>query len=508
MKYFERRDTEGISPRLLPLFAAFGLVAPMALAGSQPLVNSIIEEASEDGAEAEEEADVWTAIMGGDIVTGTGEMLRGATLLSKNGKIEAIGYDLYIPEEAEIHNVTGLRLYPGMVALSASSRITQGTLAPENPDRFVDLTSTDGEDWDAEDWDNEDWNEDWAADDTAAVASSEKGILDDYDPFSPFMTLALGAGITTVEQSGNAVKLRTDSIEDVLIAEGNLSSFSFSSGDARRRAREDFAGAADYLRAFRAWEDKGDKDAEEPDKKGVNSGALKVLRGETRAKFNASSREELLGIARLAQTYGFRPIIEGAREGWTVADELGRAGATIMLVPRERRGKESALLNAEGGSSIENAAKLYSAGCQIAVQPLSGAIDLGGIAGRDLLHLMIEAGFAVRGGLSETAALQAVTIIPARVLGCDHRVGTLEVGKDADVIVTDGDLLHYETFVQKAFVGGQLSYDKANELFYAHIRPLPEVEAAAEESDEDSKAGDGDEEPEGEDQEAGDGDDE
>ena len=75
MKHFERRDTEGISPRLLPLFAAFGLVAPMALAGSQPLANPIIEEADE-----EEEADVWTAIMGGDIVTGTGEMLRGATL--------------------------------------------------------------------------------------------------------------------------------------------------------------------------------------------------------------------------------------------------------------------------------------------------------------------------------------------------------------------------------------------------------------------------------------------
>ena len=498
MKHFERRDTEGISPRLLPLFAAFGLVAPMALAGSQPLANPIIEEADE-----EEEADVWTAIMGGDIVTGTGEMLRGATLLSKNGKIEEIGYDLFIPEEAEIHDVSGLRLYPGMVALSASSRITQGTLAPDNPDRFVDLTSTDGEDWDTEDWDNEDWNEDWAPEGAAAVADEDKGIIDDYDPFSPFMTLALGAGITTVEQSGNAVKLRTDSIEDVLIAEGNLSNFSYSSGDARRRAREDFARAAEYLRALRAFEAKGDKDAEEPDKKGVNSGALKVLKGETRAKFNASSREELLGIARLAQTYGFRPIIEGAREGWTVADELGRAGATIMLVPRERRGKENSLLNAEGGSSIENAAKLYAAGCQIAVQPLSGAIDLGGIAGRDLIHLMIEAGFAVRGGLSETAALQAVTIIPARVLGCDHRVGTLEVGKDADVIVTDGDLLHYETFVQLAFVAGELAYDKSNELFYAHIRPLPE----AEDSDADAETGDaeGTETPNDEAQEAGDG---
>ena len=90
------------------------------------------------------------------------------------------------------------------------------------------------------------------------------------------------------------------------------------------------------------------------------------------------------------------------------------------------------------------------------------------------MHLPIEAAFAVRGGLSEQAALASITIMPARALGVDHRVGTLEIGKDCDLIVTDGDLLHYETFVQFAVVEGKVVYDKQEELYFAHIRPRSE----------------------------------
>ena len=126
---------------------------------------------------------------------------------------------------------------------------------------------------------------------------------------------------------------------------------------------------------------------------------------------------------------------------------------------------------AAGGSSIENAAILHSHGVQIAIIPGSRGIDLGGIAGRDIMHLPIEVGFAIRGGLPEDAGLASVTTVPARLLGVSHRVGTLEVGKDCDLIVTDGDLLHYQTFVQYTVVDGDLVYDKQDELYFAHIRP-------------------------------------
>ncbi|MAG62983.1 hypothetical protein CMO84_05615, partial [Candidatus Woesearchaeota archaeon] len=83
----------------LPL--AMGLVAPTV--------------AQED----EDPADEWFVLQGGDVHTGTGAVLRGASVLSKNGKIAEIGYDLYIPEEAEILDVAGYRVYPGLVAIES-----------------------------------------------------------------------------------------------------------------------------------------------------------------------------------------------------------------------------------------------------------------------------------------------------------------------------------------------------------------------------------------------------
>jgi imidazolonepropionase-like amidohydrolase len=192
------------------------------------------------------------------------------------------------------------------------------------------------------------------------------------------------------------------------------------------------------------------------------------------AKFNSNDAGDLLGIARLAQTNKFRPVIGGCVEGWIVAEELGRAGAYAIITPRTRLDRTENLAH-ETGSSIENAAILHKAGVQVAVVPANTSIDMGGTSGRDLLHLPIEAGFAVRGGLSDKAALEAITIVPARLLGIDHRVGTLEVGKDADLVLTDGDILHYQTFVQYTVVGGEQVYDKEEEVFYAHIRPRAEV---------------------------------
>ena len=128
------------------------------------------------------------------------------------------------------------------------------------------------------------------------------------------------------------------------------------------------------------------------------------------------------------------------------------------------------------------------------------------------MALPVEAGFAVRGGLPESAAFAGITIEPARELGVDHRIGTLELGKDADMIITDGDVMHYQTFVQWAVVDGKVVYDKQAELYFAHIRPRPEATLAPEsrldagetaEEEPEEGAGDGAEEAGAE--EAGDG---
>ena len=267
--------------------------------------------------------------------------------------------------------------------------------------------------------------------------------------------------------------------------------WSLNNPSSIRSAREKYAATARYLDEYRAWEERSDKDEKEPKKpKDFDNSAFRVLKGEVFARFNANAREELLGIARFAQEYQFRPVIFGCQEGWTVADELGRAGAYAVVTPRARSVKDERLVR-DGGTSIENAAKLHQAGVQVAIIPANTGFDLGGETGRDLWHLPVEAGFGVRGGLSEQAALDSITLVPARILGVDDRVGTLEVGKDFDAIVTDGDLLHYETFVQFAVVAGELVYDKQDEVFFAHIRPRPDrpltVESKAEALEEESE---------------------
>lgn len=412
----------------LTLFSAAALQPAFALAPAPVLEDE----------DAEEEEDTYLALVGGDIHTGMGGVLRGATILSKNGKIEAFGYDVVVPEDAEVVDVSGMRVYPGLIAVGSFG-----------------------------------------------LFGGSGNLTDSVDPYNQSMTLALAAGVTTAVNGSSVAKLKRGHIEDLVIKSRAFDTLSYSNGNpsGQIKVRENLKKAAAYLREYRKWEveKRSNKELKEPSKKGVDQNSVDILTGKARPKFSANDRTDLLEIARLAQEFGFRPIIEGCAEGWTVADELGRAGVTAIVTPRTRRAKSEQQV-ADAGTSIENAAKLHAHGVPVVVVPASRGISLGGIVGQDLLHLPIEAGFAIRGGLSEQAAFESITVQAARVLGLGHRIGSIEVGKDADLIVTDGDLLHYQTFVQWAIVDGEIVYDKQEEMFFAHIRPRPESALAPEES--------------------------
>ncbi|MEM7305135.1 MAG: amidohydrolase family protein [Planctomycetota bacterium] len=519
-------------------FALFlALLTPPALASASFDDDDKKKDADEEE-EEEEDKDRWYAITGGDVYTGTGAVLRGATVLSKNGKIEEVGFDLFLPEETEVLDATGYRVYPGLVAVQGTSRISRGLFAaeqfePADPSLAHDHTHSDDntdplhpdDDWESaaksafatdDDYDHGD-----ASADTQGAAEREErpDFEHGFDPFSSYLVMALSTGITTVDQSGVAAKLKRGEIDGVAMKEKYLATYAWTSS-SRKDVRAKFERASEYLREMEVYEQKkkSNKELKEPSKKGVDTSVVDVLEGRKLAKFNSNDRDDLLTIARFAQQYGFRPVIQGCREGWTVAEELGRAGAYAIVTPRTRRPKDERLVRA-GGTSIENAAVLHKHGVQVAIIPANTGIDLGGITGRDLLHFPVEAGFAIRGGMPAAAALAGITIIPARILGVDHRVGSLESGKDMDVIVTDGDVLHYQTFVQWAVVDGKLVYDKQDELLFHHIRPRPEPpapepepEAPAEDHDEsdeeeghhDDEEGSGDDEEHEEDDDDGD----
>lgn len=149
-------------------------------------------------------------------------------------------------------------------------------------------------------------------------------------------------------------------------------------------------------------------------------------------------------------------------EAWLVSEELAESGVSVTITPRVRRqgnfGKEES-----SGSWIETPRVLEESGVRFAVSALSSSISLGGLAGRDLTSLPLEAAFAIRGGASSAEALRALTISPAKMLGIDDRVGSLEEGKDADLLILTGDPLDYQTYVQTAIVNGRVVYERAKD---------------------------------------------
>jgi len=379
-----------------------------------------------DEKKKKEKKDEWLAVLHGDVHTITDGVLRGATILAKNGRIHEIGYAVEIPKEAATIDATGMHVYPGLVAVNSS-----GILGGEP----VDYTT---------------------------------------DVYSQSMTFALAYGWTTVVSGNSAGKLTWGSLDGLLLRDNLWLRMGYSSGDERRRVRDDLDAARDFRRRKKQFDH--DKAAgltvEEPKPERVNDAYLKLLDGDLLARFNASSAEDLRSISKLVTEYGFRAVIFGATEGWVVAEELGRAGVSCVISPHTVR-RTNDELNRANGATIENAALLHSHGVQVAVIPQGQRLSVDGLVDRDLRTPTIEAAFAVRGGLPRAAAEESLTINAARVLGVDDRVGSLEVGKDADWIVLDGELIDYESLVYYTVVNGRLVYDKAKEPLFAGVRPRP-----------------------------------
>ncbi len=383
----------------------------------------------ERDAQADKPDDRYFAVTGATVHTVSGPTLEGSTVLCKNGKIIALGHNVVIPEQAEKLDAQGFHLYPGLVAVQS-----EGLVGAEPPE-------------------------------------------DSTDAFSLYLTLGLAGGVTTAVSGNTAVKLSYGTLEDHVLKRNLFYSITYSRQNPsdRQKLRGTLDRVRQYIRDLEQYELAKPQHpaAKEPDKawlKGDYEHALKLLRHETTAVATANTADQLRDLTELAQQYGFQLVLRGAHEGWIVAPEMARAGASAMITPRVRFDRNEDV-NRLNGSSIENARILAQHGVPLAVVPLSTRISLGGIAGRDLMHLPLEAAFAVRGGLPADAALRAITIDAARILGVDHRVGSVEEGKDADFVIVDGDLLHYMTLVRWTIVNGQIAYDKQKEALLDHIRP-------------------------------------
>ncbi len=174
---------------------------------------------------------------------------------------------------------------------------------------------------------------------------------------------------------------------------------------------------------------------------------LEVLAGKRIVHFHTHRHDDILTVLRLAKEFGFRPVLHHVSEGWQVAPEIAAAGAPCSVIALDSPGGK----HEASRYSLTMAAALHRAGVQVAIHT-DDAIT-------DSRYFLRSGALAVRFGLEEDVALAALTKNGAEMLGLAARVGTLEVGKDADFVVLSGDPLSIWTQVLETWVEGSKVFD-------------------------------------------------
>lgn len=170
-----------------------------------------------------------------------------------------------------------------------------------------------------------------------------------------------------------------------------------------------------------------------------------VLQREVPLMVTADRAQDIASVLRLAREFDIELLLDSAAESYLLIDEIKAAGVAVIIHPSMYRA-----VRERENMSFETAAKLRAAGIPVAMQ--SGYESYV----PKTRVVLFEAAIAAANGLSFDAALAAITIDSARILGIDDRVGSLEVGKDGDVAVYDGDPFEYISHCVGVVIEGQI----------------------------------------------------
>ena len=174
---------------------------------------------------------------------------------------------------------------------------------------------------------------------------------------------------------------------------------------------------------------------------------VEILEGRRIVHWHTHRHDDILTALRIAREFGFTPVLHHVSEGWRVAEEIAAAGAPASIIVLDSPGGK---LEARG-LIFRTGAALEAAGVRTAYHTDDPIVD-----SRFFLR---EAALGVRAGMSREAAIESLTLAGAEMLGLADRVGSLEVGKDADLIVLTGDPLSIYTHVEQTWVDGEKVYD-------------------------------------------------
>lgn len=494
-----------------------------------PLVAEDKKDDDKSDSKKKESKSAVTAIVGGDIHPVTGPVVRKGTILIEDGKIKDIGQSVEVPEDATVIDATGKTITPGFVAINMS-RVGMGRAPSGkeklvdglNPfDRnlkyalgvgitsgCVELAARRGRFGRRAD------------DGTPAeifpgleepVEEFVTEAMMDYGDLDTALCPCCGLPVLPTEpitsqppaapkpQKMAVLKMSFSDLDSMLLKEdvfysvspgalsGALARHNFrknlklarqtiaeekkagekkpSTSRSRTTAAKPAADAKSKAGAKPAAKSSSASKSKTAKKPKADPNLVKLLKGEVTMLVRANTVSEINDMVDLAMEQGFDLVVQGGIEAWVVADKLAAAGVGVIYTPRMRRRARKGL-EEETGSFVESPRIFQDKGIPFSIATLSNSISMNGLAGRDLTSLPLEAAFAVRGGADERAALKAITITPARMLGLDDRIGSLEEGKDADILILNGSPLDYRTYVEQAIVAGKVAYERKEDKVY------------------------------------------
>ncbi len=387
---------------------------------------------------AQEKAQVFS---GAQIIPIAGAPIANGVLVVQGGKILAVGAagQVTLPAGAEIHDVTGKFLMPGLV--DSHSHIGGGTggdgSGPIHPDARV-LDSIDVRD--------------------ASIQKAQAGGLTTANVMPGSGHLISGQTLYLKLRDGRTVDDLILPLPDgspaggLKMANGTNSmkganGFPGTRGKSAALVREQYTKASEYREKIQ----RAGTDAEKlPPRDLALEELSEVLAGRRVVHQHTHRADDIVTALRLAQEFGYRPVLHHVSEAWKVAAEIAAAGAPCSVI----------MIDSPGGKletrdmDWRTPAILEQAGVLVGFHTDDSVTDS--------RHFLRSAALGVRAGMTRQGALEAVTIANAKMLGLADRIGTLSPGKDADFIILSGDPLSVYTRVEQTWVEGRKVFDLTN----------------------------------------------
>ena len=372
------------------------------------------------------------AIINGRIYTITGGIIENGTVLTQGGKITSVGADLVLPSDAEIIDAGGAIVSPGLIDAHTHMGIEE-EIHPEG----------------------EDTNE------MTEPLTAELRAVDGINPFDIGYKDAIKAGVTAVMVTmgsanvigGLACAMKTGGrdLQDMVLKEEAGLKMAF--GENPKRVYSEQKKSPNTRMATMALARQAFYDAKHYESKKEEEGydlanehILKALHGEIPIRLHAHRADDILSAIRLKDEFGLKMIIEHVTEGHLIVEQLKEANVAAAVGPSLSNRAKVEMENV----TFATAGILASAGIKVALitdHPCT-----------PIAYLPLCAGLAMKAGMTEEDAWKAVTINPAEMLGIDSRVGSIEKGKDTDLVIWNGHPFTIVGAPKTVLLNGEIVY--------------------------------------------------